>query len=291
MSRLKQAIYNMIPDKLYLKLLYKRRIGKALNLKNPQTFNEKLQWLKLYNKKTEYTAMVDKYEVKKYVADKIGREYIIPSLGVWDRFDDIDFDSLPDRFVLKCTHDSGGIVICKNKATFDKNAARALLEKHLAASFYHFGREWPYKNVKPRIIAEQFMEETDGTDLKDYKFFCFNGEPKMILVCAERFAGGGLRENFYDVNWTLMPVQRPKNPNTDYAIDKPLKLSEMLKLSGILAKDIPFARIDFYEINGKIYFGEITFFPASGFENFVPDEWDYTFGSWIQLPEKINQTV
>lgn len=279
---------NMRDDK-YLKKMYRGAMGKKMNLESPKTFNEKLQWLKLYNRKHEYTMMVDKYLVRDYIAKKIGEEYLIPLIGVWDDPDEIDFEKLPDRFVLKCNHNSGlGMYICKDKSKMDVQWIKNELRKGLNQDYYLTGREWPYKDVPRKIIAEQFMEEASGSDLKDYKFFCFNGEPKMILVCADRFSKDGLRENFYDMKWNLMPVQRPKHPNTSYKIPMPKKLSEMTELARVLTKDISFSRIDFYEINGKIYFGEITFFPASGFEPFFPKEWDYTLGDWIQLPKKTN---
>ena len=273
-------------DEKYIKLKFYASLGRKLNLDNPKTFNEKLQWLKLYDRKPEYTIMVDKYEAKKYVADIIGEEYIIPTLGVWDSFDEIDFDKLPEKFVLKCTHDSGGLVICRDKKSLDIGAARAKIERSLARNYYLHGREWPYKNVPRKIIAEKFMEDEETAELRDYKFFCFNGDVKIILVCAERFSDGGLRENFYDTNWNLLPFERPLHHNTEYPIKAPQNFKKMIQAAEKLSKDIPFSRIDFYETNGKMYFGEITFFPASGFEGFEPAEWDEKFGEWIKLPDK-----
>ena len=256
-------------------------MGKKLDLENPQTFNEKLQWLKLYDRKGEYTKMVDKYEVRKYIAEKIGEEYLIPLLGVWDKFDDIDFDKLPNQFVLKCTHDSGGLVICKDKSKLDIDAARKKINKCLKRDFFKLTREWPYKNVKPRIIAEKFMADKSGGEIKDYKIHNFNGKPQFILVCDGRFSKEGITEDFYDTAWNHMSIKRPNVPNKIKQHDKPLALEKMLELSAVLAKDIPFVRTDFYEIDGNIYFGEITFFPASGLKRFEPNNWDYDLGKKI----------
>lgn len=282
----KLGLYDNMPDEEYLKRLYKSVMGKELDIDNPKTFNEKLQWLKLYNRCPEYTTMVDKYAVKRYVADKIGEKYIIPTLGVWDHFDDIDFSTLPKQFVLKCTHDSGGLVICKDKAKLDVKKAKSKIEKSLKNNFYLMGREWPYKNVKPRIIAEQYMEDNpDSQDLTDYKLMCFNGKVKCSFTCTSRYAKDGLKVTFFDTNWERMPFERhyPAEPNQ---ICKPKSYEEMTQLAEKLADKIPFVRIDFYEIKGKPYFGEMTFFPGNGMEEFTPEEWDGTLGSWIELPNK-----
>ena len=275
-----EALKHYIPDSIYLKIIFKKIMHKSLNLDNPQTFNEKLQWLKLYDRKPEYTTMVDKYAVKKYVADIIGEEYIIPTLGVWNHFDEIDFDKLPNQFVLKCTHDSGGLVICKDKAILDKVAAKKKLETSLKNNYYWGGREWPYKNVKPRIIAEKYMAD----DLCDYKLFCFDGVPRLTLVCSERFTKDGLKEDFYDEAWNHLNLQRPAHGNVLLPIARPKQYELMKELAAKLSEKIPFVRIDFYEIHNNVYFGEITFYPASGFEGFKPEEWDLKLGEWIQLP-------
>lgn len=278
---------NMIhlSDRKYLEMTYRLVIGKELNLDDPKSFNEKLQWLKLYNRKNVYTKMVDKYEVKKIVSELIGNEYIIPTLGVWDRFEDIDFSKLPDKFVLKCTHDSGGVVICKDKNTFDVDEAKNKINKALSRNFYYAGREWPYKNVKPRIIAEEYISSGDSKDLKDYKLMCFNGKVKCSFVCSNRNSKNGLNVDFYDINWEKMPFER-HYPNSKEKVQKPNNYELMVSLAEKLAKDIPFVRVDFYEVNNKVYFGELTFFPGAGFEEFTPEEWDYTLGSWLKLPEK-----
>lgn len=281
-------LFKWMSDEQCLKFWYKYNFGKKLDLENPKTFNEKLQWLKMYDRKPIYTTMVDKYEAKQYVADKIGEEYIIPTLGVWDSFDDIDFDKLPDQFVLKCTHDSGGLVICRDKSEFDKNAAKRKINRSLKRNFYWVGREWPYKDVKPRIIAEKYMSEGNG-ELQDYKIHNFGGVPKIILVCSQRFSAIGLHEDFYNTEWEKLDLKRPMHLTSMEAKEQPAELEKMLALSSFLTKDLPFARTDFYSINGKLYFGEITFFPASGFEKFVPDKMDFEMGNWIKVPYTINR--
>ncbi len=270
-------------DETYLKLMYRARLGKKLNLKNPRTFNEKLQWLKLYDRKPEYTTMVDKHEVKKYVADIIGEQYIIPTLGVWDSFDDIDFDSLPNQFVLKCTHDSGGLVICKDKRSFDIKSAKEKIEKSFGENYYYHGREWPYKNVKPRIIAEEYMEDSETSELRDYKFCCFNGKVKCSFVCSDRFSDDGLHVTFFDNEWNVMPFERCY-PSRREGLPKPANYDKMIDLAERLSEKMPFVRVDFYDVNNKIYFGELTFFPGSGFEKFDPEEWDLKLGEWIKIP-------
>ena len=279
------GLYVSMEDEEFLKKMYKIRMGKDLDLDNPQTFNEKLQWLKLYDRNPLYTKMVDKYEVKKYVADIIGDEYVIPTLGGWDSFDDIDFEELPDKFVLKCTHDSGGLVICKDKKNLNKKEAREKLNKSLARNFYLLGREWPYKNVKPRIIAEKYMEDSETAELRDYKFLCFNGEVKCSFVCSDRFSEKGLHVTFFDKEWNVMPFDR-HYPRVKEGLPKPTNYEKMIELAENLSKNIPFVRVDFYEVDGQIYFGELTFYPGNGMEEFDPEEWDYKLGEWITLPDK-----
>lgn len=268
-------------DRKYIEYIWKHRMNYPLNLDNPQTFNEKLQWLKLYDRKPLYTTMVDKYEAKKYVASIIGDEYIIPTLGVWDRFDDIDFEKLPDQFVLKCTHDSGGLVICKDKSNLDIVAAKKKIEKSLKRNFWMAAREWPYKNVKPRIIAEKYMSEGDG-DLKDYKIINFDGEPKIIEIDYNRFVGH-LR-NLYTTQWERIKavIEYPTDEKRDF--DKPAVLSQMLALAKQLSKDIPFVRTDFYLVDNQIYFGELTFYHEAGLGKIDPQAFDRELGEWIILP-------
>ena len=269
-------------DERYLKLLYRTRIGRPLDLENPSTFNEKLQWLKIHDRNPLYTKLVDKYEVKEWVADRIGAEHVVPTLGVWDSFDDIDFDALPERFVLKCTHDSGGLAICRDRSTFDVAAARRKIERSLANNYYWSGREWPYKNVRPRIIAEEYLDPGAGaSDLTDYKFMCFGGSARCAFTCTGR-ADGDLRVDFFDLDWNRMPFAR-HYPNSDVPPDAPRGLREMVSLSERLAERLPFVRVDFYEVAGRAYFGEMTFYPGSGLEEFDPEEWDETLGSWLEL--------
>lgn len=277
--------FNFLPDKQYVQLKYKLIMGKKIDLQNPQTFNEKLQWLKLYDRNHQYTQMVDKYEAKKYVASIIGEEYIIPTIGIYNSFDEIDFKKLPNKFVIKCTHDSGGLILCKNKEKLDIAKAKKKIDKCMKNNYYYKHREWPYKNVKPRIIIEKYMCTKKQKELIDYKFFCFNGNPKIILVCSERFSSNNMCETWFDDKWNFLDIIESSH-RVDKTIKKPINFSKMMEFSKKLSKDIPFVRVDFYEINGKMYFGELTFFPASGFEKFEPEEWDYKLGEMLKLPDK-----
>lgn len=283
-----KGYFKNLSDKTTLKLIWLGAYGKRLNLKNPTTFNEKLQWLKLYDRKPIYTTMVDKCDAKKYVADIIGGEYIVPTLGVWERFDDIDFDSLPDKFVLKTTHDSGGVFICKDKSKMDFEKARALLEPRLSKSWYIRNREWSYKNVVPRIIAEEFLVDADTCELSDYKFYCFNGEPKMVLIATDR---QNLVEetkfDFFDMEFKHLKITKT-HPNSKVKIEEPANFELMKTLAAKVAQGTPFLRMDFYEANGHVYFGECTFYPQSGLSSFEPDEVNYELGDMIVLPEKTN---
>ena len=271
-------------DKKYLQIKYKKVMHRDLDLDNPKSFNEKIQWLKLYDRKDEYTNLVDKYEVKKHIADVIGSKYLIPTIGIYDKFDQINFDSLPNQFVIKCTHDSGGIVICKDKANFNIFEARKKIEKSLNTNYYYSSREWPYKNVKPRIIVEKYMEDKIAHELIDYKVLCFDGVPKIIFTCTDRYTDG-LKVTWFDLNWHKLPFER-HYPASNKKIAKPKKFDEMIKFSEKLSKNIPFVRMDWYEINGDLYFGEYTFYPGSGMEEFTPEEWDYKLGELIKLPSK-----
>lgn len=274
---------HMVPEAWYLKWHFKRTLGYPLNLDNPRTFNEKLQWLKLHDRKTLYTKMVDKYEVKQYVAELIGDDYIIPTLGVWNHFDEIDFDKLPNEFVLKCTHDSGSTVICTDKKIFDKNKAKKVLERAIKHNFYYKGGfEWPYKNVKPRIIAEKYMIDRLSDGLTDYKLMCFNGKVECTFTCTGRNSERGLHVTFYDREWRKMPFAR-HYPVEKEPMPKPKNYEKMVRLAETLATQLNFARIDFYDINENVFFGEITFFPGNGYEEFTPKEWDYKIGDWLNL--------
>jgi len=276
---------NWMNDKTYLRLFYRGTMGKKLNLKDPKTFNEKLQWLKLYDRKPEYSKMVDKYEAKLYVADKIGEEYIVPNFGVWDNFDDIDFDKLPDQFVLKCTHDCGGLVICKDKSKLDINGAREKINKCLKREYFWGSREWPYKAVKPRIIAEAYMEDEKTAELRDYKFFSFDGEAKVMFIASDRQTEGTeTKFDFFDMEYNHLPFTNG-HPNADILPEKPETFDKMRELAGKLSEGIPQVRVDFYEVNGHIYFGELTFSHWGGIVPFDPEEWDYKMGDMIKLNE------
>lgn len=281
----KYAQYNILPDKVFLKKLFKHKMGTELDLKKPKTFNEKLQWLKLYDRKPEYTIMVDKYLVKDYVAKVLGDEFVIPTLGVWDRFKDIDFDSLPDKFVLKCTHDSGGVFICKDKNKLNKEELSEFFEKRLAINYYKFNREWPYKNVKPRIIAEEFIETHLG--LVDYKFFCFNGEPELLYISIGLDHHPTAKISFYDFKGNEMSFHR-KDFKPYHNAQMPDNLNQIKGIAKKLSGNInsPFVRIDMYAVDGRIYFSEITFSPCAGFLPFEPEEWDRKLGDMIGLKNK-----
>jgi hypothetical protein len=279
--------HNIFPmsDTLFLKVAYKCRLGKNLNLANPVLFNEKMQWLKLYNRKDEFTRMVDKYLVKDYISKKIGEEYIIPTIGIYDNFKQIDFEKLPNQFVIKCTHDSGGLVIVKDKTKLDIKAAKKKINKSLKRNYYYAGREWPYKNVKPRIIVEKYLQEENSEDLVDYKFMCFNGKAEFCFVCSDRRSKDGLAIDIFDKEWNKAQFKRHYR-NSIKPKEKPKNYEKMIEIAEMLAKDIPFVRVDFYEIEDKIYFGELTFYPGAGFENFYPEIWDRKLGDMITLPSK-----
>ena len=271
---------NWMDDKTYLRFFYRGAMGKKLNLKAPKTFNEKIQWLKLYDRNPEYSKMVDKYEAKIYVAEKIGEEYIIPTFGVWDNFDDIDFSKLPNQFVLKCTHDCGGLVICKDKSKLDINEAREKINNCLKKEYFWGSREWPYRAVKPRIIAEAYMEDEKTGELRDYKFFSFDGEAKVMFIASERQKEGAeTKFDFFDMDYNHLPFT-----NGHVLPEKPATFEKMAELAGKLSVGIPQVRVDFYDVNGHIYFGELTFSHWGGIVPFDPDEWDYKLGDMIKLP-------
>lgn len=283
--------FKWLPDTPYLKLLYKFKTGHTLNLKHPKTFTEKIQWLKLYNRQPEYTKMVDKYLAKHYVEDLICKDYIIPTLGIWDKPEDIDWDILPEKFVLKTTHGggNGGVVICKDKSSLNKKQVVEKLNKSLASDIYRNLREWPYKNVTKRIIAEQFVSSNDNdesADLIDYKFFCFNGEPKYCQVIRDRKTNETI--DFYDMNWHHMDFVglNPSVNNGLTPVPRPTKIEEMISICRKLSKGIPFLRVDLYHIDNKVLFGELTFFPASGFGRFNPEDWNEKLGAHISQLSK-----
>lgn len=275
------GFYRGLSDEKYLKKLFRAEMGKELNLSNPKTFNEKIQWLKINNRRAVYTTMVDKYEVKKYVSDRIGKEYVVPLLGVWDKFDDIDFSLLPKRFVLKCTHNSGALVICHDKEKLNMKEMSRMFGKCLKNNYYWRSREWPYKDVKPRIIAEAYIEDSKTAELRDYKFYCFNGECKVFYITSGR-QKHDLRIDFYDRQLKHMDVRKGR-PNADTPPEIPENFNKMLELAEAFSLGIPFLRVDFYETDGRIYFGEFTFSPWGGLKSFEPEKWDTIFGSWISL--------
>ena len=273
--------FNWIPDDTYLKIQYRLAMHKRLNLDNPTTYNEKIQWLKLHDRNPDYTMMVDKYAVRDYIAKTLGAEYSIPLVGgPWKSFDEIDFDALPEQFVLKCNHDSGGLVICKDKTKLDKEYARKKIRKSMKRNFYWANREWPYKDVQPCIIAEKYMVDDSGYELKDYKFFCFDGEPKVMFIATDR--GVATKFDFFDMDFQHLPFTNG-HPCADIAPSKPKCFEEMKKLAALLSSGIKHVRVDFYEINGRVYFGELTFSHWSGMIPFEPEEWDYKLGEMIKL--------
>lgn len=290
MAAIIQNFFGWLPDKTYLQLLYRFKMSHKLDLNHPKTFTEKIQWLKLYNRRPEYTLMVDKFAVKKYVTDIIGEKYVIPTLGVWDKLEDIDWDALPNEFVLKTTHGggSGGVVICKDKKTFDRNKAILTLRDSMNSDIYRSLREWPYKDVKKRVLAEKYMVPKDMVnnpiyELSDYKFFCFNGEPKYCQVIRDRHNKESI--DFYDMNWRHQEFVglNPAASNGINPVPQPLLLDDMICICHKLSKNMKFVRIDMYVIDNKIYFGEITFYPASGMGLFNPDKWNEELGNLISL--------
>ena len=281
MKKVKYAL-RFLPDRMYIQLYYFAHFRKLCNLRNPKTYNEKLNWLKIHDRNPSYQQMVDKYEVKKYVSGIIGEEYIIPTIGVWNSFDEIDFNGLPERFVLKCTHDSEGVVIVKDKKSMDAAAVREKLTAAMKQNFFYVGREYPYKNIKPRIIAEQYMEDRVDGELRDYKFFCFNGEPKALFIASDR-TESHVFFNYFDLEFNDLGI-RQKYPNAVKPIRKPDTFDQMIALSRILTKGLPHVRADFYEVDGRLFFGELTFYHFSGFMPFEPDRWDKIFGDWLELP-------
>lgn len=280
----RRGLFNWVSDEQYLKIAYRIEVGEKLNLDNPKSFNEKVQWMKLYDRRPEYTMMVDKYKVKQYVKSIIGEEYIIPTIAVWSRAEEISVDSLPDQFVLKCNHDSGSITICKNKMNINVKDLISKYRKLLKRNGYWYGREWSYKDVVPCIIAEPYMVDESGVELKDYKVFCFNGEPKFIQVDFDRFIRH--KRNLYTPSWELIESEIKYRSDKNHKIDKPYKLDEMITIAKMLSKDIPHVRVDFYSIGKRLYFGELTFYHGSGFEEFRPRQFGEILGDWIFIKNK-----
>jgi len=284
----------IIPDKPYLRIRYWAQLGKKLNLDHPQTFNEKLQWLKLHHRNPDYTMMADKYSVRKYVADTVGEKYLVPLIGVWNRWDDINFSALPNRFVLKCTHDCGGMVICRDKSKFDIQQAKRIIAHSLGRNYFYSAREWPYKNIMPRIIGESYLDDrpidqyADNSSpvLNAYKFFCFHGTPKYLVYTVDK--GDDIRYDFFDMDFNRMAMSMGYE-SANCEIVKPQSFAEMKEIAACLSKGICHVRVDLFNIDGKIYFNEMTFFNWAGFQTFIPEDWDRIIGDWINLPDKASQ--
>ena len=282
---------NWIPDGLYLKLMFWARLGLNLNYENPTTLNEKVQLLKLKDRKEEYVRWVDKYAVRQYIEEQIGKDYLIPLVGgPWNKFEDIDFSKLPDQFVLKCTHDSGGLVICTDKNTFNLKNAKNKIDKSLNNNYFWSGREWPYKQVPPRIIAEKYMVDKSGTELKDYKILCFNGEPDNIMICTGRNSASGVKYYFFSPDWHFLRYNYGDESLPDnFTISPPDNLGEMLDIARKLSCGTKLARIDLYEADGRVWFGEITLYPDSGFDTDILPSTDLLFGKKLDVSEFLNK--
>lgn len=268
-------------DERYLFLSYLINFGKKPNFKEPRTFNEKMNWLKLHDQKDIYTTMADKYAAKAFVAELIGGKYIVRNYGVYNRWEDIDFSSLPDKFVIKGTHDSGGAFVCKDKKSFDFKKVERRIKHNLKINYFYPMREWPYKNIKPRIIVDQLLDDGSGHELRDYKFWCFNGKPVYMYVTNK---GKVIKENFYDMDFKSVTIDHGFDRTIpEYVI--PAEFELMKSLAAKLCAGIPFVRVDFFDVNGKVYFGEFTFFDWGGMRPFR-DDWDLKLGSLLVLPDK-----
>lgn len=284
MKSLVRKLSYLLPDKWYLMLRYRMKFHQWPDLKNPKLYTEKVQWLKLYDRKPQYTVMVDKYQAKNYIANIVGDQYIIPTYGTWEQFDDIDFESLPNRFVLKCTHNSGGVVVCLDKQTFDFENARNVINSCLKENYYWHSREWPYKNVKPRIIAEEYLYDSEYPDesIMDYKLLCFSGEPRLLYYAEENTDDP--YSDIYDMNFQKINLQFPE-PNSEIVAKMPDNFEEMKAVARKLSKGLAHLRVDFYSVNGKLYVGELTFYHCAGLVDIHPKEWNQILGEWIILPE------
>ena len=281
------VLFHTMPDKPLLSLYFRRKFHRKLDWENPQTFSEKIQWLKIYGRTPVNRVMCDKYLVKDYIKCKIGEQYVIPLLGVWDRPEDIDFSKLPEKFVIKCNHNSGtGMYICRDKSKLNEEAIRRNLRKGLKEDYYIDSRDYCYKDIPRKIIAESYMEDAETKELRDYKFFCFDGEPKALFIASGRLQGeDSVTFDFFDMDYNHLPFTNG-HPNAKVQPKKPKCFEEMKQLAAQLSKGMPHVRVDFYEVNGHVYFGEFTFSHWSGFMPFKPEVWDYTFGSWLKLPER-----
>lgn len=276
---------NWIDDEKYIKIAHRIKLNEKLDLENPITYNQKLQWLKIYNRDVLYNKLVDKYRVREFIKERIGSKYLIPLIGVWENVEDIDFNSLPNQFVLKCTHNSGGLVICKDKRELNIKSVKDKLEKSLKHNYYWGQREWVYKDVPPLIIAEKYIADDSGKNIRDYRFFCFNGEPKFISVDLDIINKDQTRRNIYDLEWNLLDIEISYPKEENKKLLKPKNLEIMIEIAKELSKDIPHLRVDLYNVDGKILFGELTFFHQSGWGKFNPKKWDEILGNWLTLPE------
>ena len=276
-----------LPNKQYQKLQYYLNTGKRLNIKNPKLYQEKIQWLKLYYHNPIMTTLVDKAGVRDYIKSTIGEEYLVPVYGIYDKWSDIDFDALPNEFVIKCTHDSGSVSICKNKSNWDKIKAREIIEKSLSMNYFWRAREWAYKNVKPRIIIEEYLKDNKFEDAPDYKFFCFDGKVRMFRINTGRHSKEGLKSNFYELPWKRMDIGEQGYANNLEEETMPAQFEKMVQLAELLSNGFPHVRIDFNYINDKIYFGEFTFYHNGGRHLFNPYESNIAIGNWLKLPKKI----
>lgn len=269
------------PDKLYVRLLYWIHVGGGINYSKPATFNQKMNWSKIYDRNPLYTELADKYKVKQYVKDRLGEKAVVPCYGVWKCFDNIDFANLPARFVLKCTHDSSGAIICRDKGTFDYDGAKKRVNRSLATNYYWTLREWPYKNIPHRIIADEFLDDGSGHELQDYKFWCFNGEPRVMYITNK---GKHVYENFYDMDFRPLDINHGfERRQPEYL--RPAGFELMKEYAAKLSEGMPFVRIDFFEVNGHVYFGEFTFYDWAGLKPFKTLEWDKEIGRWIKLKQ------
>lgn len=289
MKKYKKILLRILSDKFLIKYRFKKVFEKDLNLKNPQTFNEKMQWLKIHDRKKIYTTMVDKYEAKSFVAEKIGNEYIIPTLGIYKKWKEIDFSKLPNQFVIKCTHDSGSVVICKDKKTFNIEEAKKKIEEHLKINYYYLGREWPYKNAKKRIIIEEYLQGDNSP--KQFDFFCFNGKAKFCFAMYEEAHEQNDEGDIDFLNIDFKPFQKKfieYIENEEKTKTKPKNFDKMIEIAEKLSSGTKFLRVDLYNVNGKIKFGELTFYPCSGFYKLEDDEIALEYGKLLDLGEKRN---
>lgn len=279
------GFYDKSDDETFIRKKGKALLGYSLNLQKPETFNEKMNWLKLHDRNPFYVQLVDKYEVKKIIAERLGSDYIIPNLGVWNSVDEIDFSGLPERFVLKCTHDSGSRVICTDKTRLDINKTKASLDEWLRKDYYKLNREWMYGKVKHRIIAEKYIEN-DGGYLNDFRFYCFNGNPRFFSI--DFHLDGKNHMNFYDEKLEILPFGSAEEiPVFDAKVRIPENIGEMFSIARKLSAGHPFIRVDMYNIGGRIYFSELTFFTHGGFFILYPDQsWDRRLGDYLDLPDK-----